>query len=70
MKREQRSYISKEYLTKEWTYPIELYGIGKCGNDSYQIFCVKEWKKVKPTDHMLNKYQEWLWKNHNIIELS
>ncbi|XP_076362291.1 uncharacterized protein LOC143253050 isoform X2 [Tachypleus tridentatus] len=61
--------FSKEYLTKEWTYPIELYGIGKYGNDSYRIFCVKEWKKVKPTDHMLNKYQEWLWKNHNIIGL-
>ncbi|XP_023237756.1 methyl-CpG-binding domain protein 4-like, partial [Centruroides sculpturatus] len=52
--------FSDEYLTKDWTYPIELHGIGKYGNDSYRIFCINEWKKVKPTDHMLNKYHNWL----------
>ena len=35
-----------EYLTKNWQYPIELYGIGKYGNDSYRIFCTGEWKEV------------------------
>jgi len=38
--------ITEEYLTKSWTYPHELYGIGKYGNDSYRIFCVNEWKEV------------------------
>lgn len=38
--------FSDEYLTKKWTYPIELHGIGKYGNDSYKIFCVNEWKQV------------------------
>lgn len=38
--------FSDEYLTKDWTYPIELHGIGKYGNDSYRIFCVNEWKQV------------------------
>ncbi|XP_059800478.1 methyl-CpG-binding domain protein 4 isoform X2 [Hypanus sabinus] len=37
--------FSDEFLTKQWRYPIELHGIGKYGNDSYRIFCVKEWKE-------------------------
>ena len=49
-----------EYLTKDWEYPIELHGIGKYGNDSYRIFCTAEWREVRPTDHMLNKYYAWL----------
>ncbi|XP_064486959.1 methyl-CpG-binding domain protein 4-like isoform X2 [Ornithodoros turicata] len=52
--------FSNEYLTKDWKYPCELYGIGKYGNDSYRIFCVNEWRKVSPADHMLNKYHNWL----------
>ena len=47
-------------MSKAWTYPIELFGIGKYGNDSYRIFCVDEWRYVKPTDHMLNKYHDWI----------
>lgn len=57
-------FISEEYLTKEWVYPKELHGIGKYGNDSYRIFCVNEWRKIKPSDHMLNFYIDWLWDNH------
>ncbi|XP_032376893.1 methyl-CpG-binding domain protein 4 isoform X2 [Etheostoma spectabile] len=56
--------FSDEYLSKQWRYPIELHGIGKYGNDSYRIFCVGEWRDVKPEDHMLNKYHAWLWENH------
>ncbi|KAK6995484.1 methyl-cpg-binding domain protein 4, partial [Biomphalaria glabrata] len=37
--------FSYEFLTKKWTYPIELHGIGKYGNDSYRIFCINEWKE-------------------------
>ncbi|KAK9514860.1 hypothetical protein VZT92_025546 [Zoarces viviparus] len=59
--------FSDEYLSKEWRYPIELYGIGKYGNDSYRIFCVGEWREVKPEDHMLNKYHAWLWENHETL---
>ena len=51
-------------MHKPWKYPIELYGIGKYGNDSYRIFCVNEWKLVRPKDRMLNKYHEWLWDQH------
>nr|XP_014345027.1 PREDICTED: methyl-CpG-binding domain protein 4 [Latimeria chalumnae] len=56
--------FSDEYLTKQWKYPIELYGIGKYGNDSYRIFCINEWREVCPQDHKLNKYHAWLWENH------
>lgn len=52
--------FSEEYLNKNWKYPIELYGIGKYGNDSYRIFCLGEWKRVQPDDHKLNLYHEWL----------
>ena len=33
-------------MAGDWQYPIELYGIGKYGNDSYRIFCTPEWKEV------------------------
>ncbi|KAG8237712.1 hypothetical protein J437_LFUL017500 [Ladona fulva] len=56
--------FSGEYITKPWIYPNELHGIGKYGNDSYRIFCVNEWKLVRPDDHMLNLYHEFLWENH------
>lgn len=62
--------FSDEYLTKQWRYPIELHGIGKYGNDSYRIFCINEWKQVHPEDHKLNKYHDWLWENHEKLNLS
>ncbi|XP_056380933.1 methyl-CpG-binding domain protein 4 isoform X2 [Hyla sarda] len=62
--------FSGEYLSKKWRYPIELYGIGKYGNDSYRIFCVNEWKEVHPKDHKLNKYHAWLWENKEAFGLS
>jgi len=52
--------FSKEFLTTNWSYPIQLHGIGKYGNDSYRIFCVEEWRHVKPRDKKLNLYHDWL----------
>jgi methyl-CpG-binding domain protein 4 len=52
--------FTEQYLAMDWQYPIELYGIGKYGNDSYRIFCTPEWREVRPNDHMLNKYYAWL----------
>ena len=37
---------TEQYMAGNWCYPIELYGIGKYGNDSYRIFCTPEWKEV------------------------
>jgi len=52
--------FSEEYLNKDWEHPIELHGIGKYGDDSYRIFCLGEWKTVKPSDHKLNWYYDWI----------
>jgi len=56
--------FTEQFLTKDWKLPIELYGIGKYGNDSYRIFCKGDWMNVKPNDHMLNKYHQWLKQQH------
>lgn len=51
--------MSFEYLNKKWNEPSDLYGVGKYGSDSYNIFI----RKVIPegvTDKELRKYIEWL----------
>ncbi|KAH3880373.1 hypothetical protein DPMN_004287 [Dreissena polymorpha] len=62
--------FSHEYLTKDWQYPRELYGIGKYGDDSYRIFCRNEWKQVQPQDHKLNLYHSWLTDNAEALCLT
>ena len=52
--------FSEDYLNKSWKYPIELYGIGKYGNDSYRLFCLGQWKEIEPDDRKLNLYHDWL----------
>jgi methyl-CpG-binding domain protein 4 len=56
--------MSKEFLGKNWKEPIELYGIGKYGNDAWKIFCTESWKDVKPKDHALVWYHEWINENY------
>ena len=58
-----------EFISKRWRYPNELYGIGKYGADSYRIFCLGEWRQVRPHDHKLNLYHNWLWTNHKALGL-
>ena len=52
--------FSKEYMTKKWSTPKELFGCGKYADDAWRIFCRGDWKDVDPQDHALNKYHEWL----------
>lgn len=33
--------------------------------DAYAIFCTGKWERVRPTDHMLNKYWDFLCINNN-----
>jgi len=57
--------MSKDYMQKDWKdKPEILYGIGKYGSDAYRIFCAGDWEKVKPRDHALNDYHNWLKNNH------
>lgn len=51
--------MSEQYLSGNWIEASDLYGIGKYGNDSYQIF-IKDNINVIPNDHALNKYMDWL----------
>ena len=55
--------MSQEYISKNWKEPIELYGVGKYANDAWKIFCTTDWKNVKPKDHALVWYHDWLINN-------
>ncbi|RZC94336.1 hypothetical protein C5167_031296 [Papaver somniferum] len=52
--------FSAEYLWENWTYITDLHGVGKYAADAYAIFCTGKWDQVRPKDHMLNKYWEFL----------
>jgi len=47
--------MSRDYLTWDKQNALDLYGIGKYGNDSYEIFFKKNYN-VKPTDKELLRY--------------
>ncbi|KAF7807617.1 methyl-CpG-binding domain protein 4-like protein [Senna tora] len=52
--------FSREYLDQRWTHVTQLHGVGKYAADAYAIFCTGKWDRVRPTDHMLNYYWEFL----------
>ena len=49
--------MSEDYLTWNQQDATELYGIGKYGSDSYEIF-FKQNYTVEPTDKELKRYLE------------
>jgi methyl-CpG-binding domain protein 4 len=59
--------FSSDWVTLEWTNPSELYGIGKYGQDSWEIF-QKGNLNVTPTDGVLAKYLTWA-KLNNLITI-
>lgn len=63
--RRARSLIrfSKEWLTKAWKHPRELYGIGQYAADSWDIFYNNR-LNINPDDGVLVKYV--IWKNLNL----
>lgn len=52
--------FSAEYLSESWTYVTQLHGVGKYAADAYAIFCTGKWDRVRPEDHMLNYYWDFL----------
>ncbi|KAL6551393.1 Methyl-CpG-binding domain protein 4-like protein [Orobanche minor] len=52
--------FSEEYLNESWTHVTELNGAGKYAADAYAIFCTGKWERVRPIDHMLVKYCDFL----------
>ena len=49
--------MSQDYLTWDGEDAEELFGIGKYGSDSYEIFFKKNYS-VNPTDKELKRYLE------------
>ncbi|KAL0420675.1 UNVERIFIED_CONTAM: Methyl-CpG-binding domain protein 4-like protein [Sesamum latifolium] len=52
--------FSEEYLSESWTHVTDLTGVGKYAADAYAIFCTGKWERVRPVDHMVVKYWEFL----------
>ncbi|GFR53053.1 hypothetical protein Agub_g15755 [Astrephomene gubernaculifera] len=52
--------FSEEYLSKQWSCPSQLHGVGSYAADAYHIFCRGRWRQVQPADKDLRRYCEWL----------
>ena len=53
--------MSNDYLSKRWKdKPDVLYGIGKYASDAYHIFCLGDWRAIKPKDSALRDYHNFL----------
>ena len=50
--------FSNDWMTLEWSEPSDLYGIGKYGQDSWELF-QKGNLAVSPNDGVLNTYLDW-----------
>ncbi|KAF3438473.1 hypothetical protein FNV43_RR21235 [Rhamnella rubrinervis] len=59
--------LSQEYLGENWTFVTQLHGVGKYAADAYAIFCTGKWDQVKPNDHKLNDYWEFLCSNRHAL---
>jgi methyl-CpG-binding domain protein 4 len=57
--------FSNDWVTRKWSEPKELYGIGKYAQDSWEIF-QKGNLNVEPTDGVLIKYLNWAKSQINI----
>lgn len=57
--------FSKDWIEKSWNSPIELYGIGKYGQDSWEIFQNGN-LDVKPTDGALVSYLNQVKSSNNL----
>ncbi|GIM08127.1 hypothetical protein Vretimale_12169, partial [Volvox reticuliferus] len=52
--------FSQEFMSKQWTNPSELHGVGRYGEEAYFIFCRGRWREVQPEDKDLRRYLDWL----------
>ena len=50
--------FSDDWVSKDWTDPKELHGIGQYAADSYDIFYNNK-LDINPSDGVLVKYLEW-----------
>jgi len=52
--------MSREFLAGDFEHAGELHGIGKYGDDAYEIFVRGAWSAVEPADAALRLYHRWL----------
>ena len=52
--------FSQEYINNQWKTAKDLYGCGKYADDAWHIFCKGDWKDIRPKDHALNYYHDFL----------
>ena len=60
-----RSQNDRISLTTNQSYVLPMLPLGlvllvRYASDAYAIFVEGRWREVRPRDHMLNKYWEWL----------
>jgi len=55
--------FSQDFLIENWQTASDLYGCGKYADDAWRIFCRGDWQNVKPDDHALTDYHNWLVEN-------
>jgi|TARA_Y100000310_G_scaffold335129_1_gene416414 methyl-CpG-binding domain protein 4 len=55
--------FSEDFLARDWNTASDLYGCGKYADDAWRIFCRGDWQNVKPDDHALTDYHNWLMGN-------
>jgi len=64
--------FSLDFLAREeGTNILDLYGCGKYASDAYRLFFGGDWYNVKPNDHALNDYHNFLrkkFRKFNIIK--
>lgn len=51
--------MSKDFMEKSWSNPLDLHGIGKYASDSYHIF-VLDMLIESVTDEKLKRYVKWV----------
>mmetsp|Transcript_39703 Transcript_39703/g.91990 ORF Transcript_39703/g.91990 Transcript_39703/m.91990 type:complete len:356 (-) Transcript_39703:82-1149(-) len=51
--------LAAEFEKGAWEKPMELPGVGRYGQDAYDIFCLGRWVEAKPADHALSWYRQW-----------
>lgn len=57
--------FSRTYLdSPPWRTPAELKYFGKYADDSYRLFCLGEWRQVRPRDKKLKQYRDWLFAHY------
>lgn len=59
--------MTADFLTWNGQDASKLYGIGKYGSDSYEIFFNNNYYSVRPTDKELRRYLDSIEQNHGEI---